>query len=400
MGKRAASTRPSEMPQDNAADLSIREFPGQKSAVSHKRRASLASQPAKHDTTMDKTVKSNLENKERAYVAASRRTDRSLEDRLKSAYQASEVHFQRTGKHFRITRENVEKGLWYDEIDESPRHRLAETTMDLQTRARHQNINEEFHQYFGNVMPPTRHSYPLQFMPTYPQHSPPQYMPSMPVQQQMNGYPARSLPLSQPPSYASQQGISLDSLQYRYGGSHDPSRRSISPASSSSAASRGPATSLSPVSMGTSSNPTSPDSEIDSSAAEMMASVSRNNSYDHFTSNSPMLSQDMSFINFPTSVPNRNASVSAHAIDPELHSPPTAYFANMGFGEMGPAYPSFSFDFQEQPPTVNERISGELAGSSDSPPVDSEDNWDDFLNSAEFEDPNASQGAQGRAHRE
>lgn len=58
-----------------------------------------------------------LENQERAFKAASRRKDRSLEDRVASARKASEVHYQRTGKHLIITEESVLRdGLEYDEV--------------------------------------------------------------------------------------------------------------------------------------------------------------------------------------------------------------------------------------------------------------------------------------------
>ncbi|KAK4653636.1 hypothetical protein QC762_508660 [Podospora pseudocomata] len=396
MGKRAPSTRPSETPQDNTA---VRE---QKPTVSHKRRTSSTSQPAKSDTTMDKSVKSNLENKERAYVAASRRMDRSLEDRLKSAHQASEVHFQRTGKRFKITKENVEKGLWYDEIDDLPRHRLAEHTMDYQTRARYQEVDEQFNQVFGSVMPRVQ-AYPAQFTPAYSPY-PPSHMSSMPMQLQMPVYSGVSKPLSQSPSFASQQSFGLDNMQYPYGPhEYTPrqrrTRRSISPASNSSATSREPAASVSPVSMGTSSNPTSPESEIDSSAAEIMASASRHNSFGHFSaSNSPMLSQELSFQNFMTAAPNSSPDTLAQAIDPELHGSPTAYFANMSFDDMGSDYTDFvtGYDFREQSHIAGDGPNKETFVASDTSPVASVDNWDDLLNPSEFEDVGtASQGSQG-----
>ncbi|KAF2399996.1 hypothetical protein EJ06DRAFT_42307 [Trichodelitschia bisporula] len=48
-----------------------------------------------------------LENSERAYVAASRRSDRSIEARLESAREASRIHKQRCGRGLKITEEAV-----------------------------------------------------------------------------------------------------------------------------------------------------------------------------------------------------------------------------------------------------------------------------------------------------
>lgn len=54
----------------------------------------------------------------RAFVAASRRKDRSLDARLESAHRASLLHKSRTGKALHITKEIVEKEAMYEEIDE------------------------------------------------------------------------------------------------------------------------------------------------------------------------------------------------------------------------------------------------------------------------------------------
>lgn len=64
-----------------------------------------------------KIERSRLENQERAYTAASRRSDRSLEARVESARRASEIHFQRTGRRLRVTQEDVENGDLYEEED-------------------------------------------------------------------------------------------------------------------------------------------------------------------------------------------------------------------------------------------------------------------------------------------
>jgi hypothetical protein len=52
---------------------------------------------------------------ERAYIAASRRKDRNIEGRVRSAYQASKVHEKRTGKELHITQEIVASEKEYEE---------------------------------------------------------------------------------------------------------------------------------------------------------------------------------------------------------------------------------------------------------------------------------------------
>lgn len=61
----------------------------------------------------------------RAYIAASRRTDRSIEARVESANRASEVHKKRTGRRLRITEDAVAREEMYEEEDDDlPRHAL------------------------------------------------------------------------------------------------------------------------------------------------------------------------------------------------------------------------------------------------------------------------------------
>ncbi|RHZ55904.1 hypothetical protein CDV55_103806 [Aspergillus turcosus] len=62
--------------------------------------------------------RSREENQERAFIAASRRKDRSLDARLESANRASMLHKKRTGKALHITKEIVEKEAMYEEVDE------------------------------------------------------------------------------------------------------------------------------------------------------------------------------------------------------------------------------------------------------------------------------------------
>ncbi|PYH28210.1 uncharacterized protein BO87DRAFT_420526 [Aspergillus neoniger CBS 115656] len=57
------------------------------------------------------------ENQERAFIAASRRKDRSLDARVESADRASRLHKQRTGKALLISRDIVEQEAMYEEVD-------------------------------------------------------------------------------------------------------------------------------------------------------------------------------------------------------------------------------------------------------------------------------------------
>lgn len=52
----------------------------------------------------------------RAYIAASRRSDRSLDARIESARRASEIHEQRTGRPLRVTKVDVLNEEMYEEI--------------------------------------------------------------------------------------------------------------------------------------------------------------------------------------------------------------------------------------------------------------------------------------------
>lgn len=54
----------------------------------------------------------------RAYIAASRRSDRSIEARLESARRASEIHRKRTGRSLRVTEEDVVNEEMYEEEDD------------------------------------------------------------------------------------------------------------------------------------------------------------------------------------------------------------------------------------------------------------------------------------------
>lgn len=77
------------------------------------------------DKPQSKTGRSHEENQERAYIAASRRSDRSLEARVQSARMASDIHRKRTGKGFKITEEIVQKEEMYEEEDDDVSRRVG-----------------------------------------------------------------------------------------------------------------------------------------------------------------------------------------------------------------------------------------------------------------------------------
>lgn len=59
--------------------------------------------------------------RERAYIAASRRTDRNAKARMESALMASEIHKKRTGKRLHVTKDIVMSDAPYEEEQHSPR---------------------------------------------------------------------------------------------------------------------------------------------------------------------------------------------------------------------------------------------------------------------------------------
>ncbi|KAK6524615.1 hypothetical protein TWF281_011518 [Arthrobotrys megalospora] len=73
--------------------------------------------PPPRNSTL-RTERTHEENQERAYIAASHRTDRSLEARMESARRASEIHKQRTGKSYKISEAAVLAGEVYMDDDE------------------------------------------------------------------------------------------------------------------------------------------------------------------------------------------------------------------------------------------------------------------------------------------
>ncbi|KAK4953460.1 hypothetical protein LTR66_013659, partial [Elasticomyces elasticus] len=80
-----------------------------------------------------KTERTHEENQERAYIAASRRSDRSLEARVESARRASEIHKRRTGRALRVTEQDVINEEMYEEEDDDLPAQYRRLTAHLQT---------------------------------------------------------------------------------------------------------------------------------------------------------------------------------------------------------------------------------------------------------------------------
>lgn len=125
--------------------------------------------------------RSHEENRERAYVAASRRTDRCIEVRVHSALKASEIHKKRTGKGLRITKEIVQNDEMYEEEDDdlprsyrllglnvetssadrgarpearfSNKAKVSQKLTKMNDEWRENHVNRLFAQYFPNAIP-------------------------------------------------------------------------------------------------------------------------------------------------------------------------------------------------------------------------------------------------------
>ncbi|KAL2680508.1 hypothetical protein Neosp_008110 [[Neocosmospora] mangrovei] len=70
------------------------------------------------ERTFNNSKRSRDDYRERAYVAASRRTDRNVKARMESALMASEIHRKRTGKPLHITEDIVMGDAPYEEEQE------------------------------------------------------------------------------------------------------------------------------------------------------------------------------------------------------------------------------------------------------------------------------------------
>ncbi|KAK5105408.1 hypothetical protein LTS08_001685 [Lithohypha guttulata] len=133
-----------------------------------------------------KTERTHEENQERAYIAASRRSDRSLEARVESARRASEIHKRRTGRSLRVTEQDVINEEMYEEEDDDLPMQYRRLTAHLQTgssdfnrrlaayltnqvamrNAVEQMANNSYNQQYGQQQMPYNQPRPNMFQPS------------------------------------------------------------------------------------------------------------------------------------------------------------------------------------------------------------------------------------------
>ena len=154
----------------------------------------------------------------RAYIAASRRSDRSLEARVESARRASEIHKRRTGRSLRVTEQDVINEEMYEEEDDDLPSQYRRLTAHLQTgsadfnrrlaayltnhvamrSALDQAVNASYAQQFPNA-PHFAHNlpggFPSPFQPQANPQSPPQsQQPRSPHPYRQAPYPVSGMP--------------------------------------------------------------------------------------------------------------------------------------------------------------------------------------------------------------
>ena len=163
-----------------------------------------------------------------AYIAASRRSDRSLEARVESARRASEIHKRRTGRSLRVTEQDVVNEEMYEEEDDDLPMQYRRLTAHLQTGSA--DFNRRLSAYLTNHVA-MRSALDQAITNSYAQQYPnaPQFA------HNQNIYPSPFMPQQQPTSTFSQPYPSPGTPAYRQGhqarsasGSHD-TPRSFSP---------------------------------------------------------------------------------------------------------------------------------------------------------------------------
>ncbi|KAK1051667.1 hypothetical protein LTR74_016740 [Friedmanniomyces endolithicus] len=95
-----------------------------------------------------KTERTHEENQERAYIAASRRSDRGLQARVESARRASEIHKRRTDRSLRVTEQDVVNEEMYEEEDDDLPMQYRRLTAHLQTQ--NADFTQRFQAYLVN----------------------------------------------------------------------------------------------------------------------------------------------------------------------------------------------------------------------------------------------------------
>ncbi|KAI4189049.1 MAG: hypothetical protein L6R41_001716 [Letrouitia leprolyta] len=186
-----------------------------------------------------KTERTHEENQERAYIAASRRSDRSLEARVESARRASEIHKRRTGRSLRVTEQDVVNEEMYEEEDDDLPVQYRRLTAHLQTGSA--DFNRRLSAYLTNHVAmrsaldqAITNSYAQQY-PNAPQfaHNQPALYPSPLVPQAMT--PAPSPQSYMQPTFSSANFRPSSARPGRAAEHHSPTSYVQSPSSSSTA---------------------------------------------------------------------------------------------------------------------------------------------------------------------
>ena len=157
----------------------------------------------------------------RAYIAASRRSDRSLEARVESARRASEIHKRRTGRSLRVTEQDVVNEEMYEEEDDDLPMQYRRLTAHLQTGSA--DFNRRLAAYLTNhvamrsaldqaITSSYAQQYPgapqfahnQQFQPTFPTPITNQMMPPQMIHRSPSNYRQSPYP-TQPQGYRPQQ---------------------------------------------------------------------------------------------------------------------------------------------------------------------------------------------------
>ncbi|KAI9708471.1 MAG: hypothetical protein M1820_003932 [Bogoriella megaspora] len=135
-----------------------------------------------------KTERTHEENQERAYIAASRRSDRSLEARVESARRASEIHKRRTGRSLRVTEQDVVNEEMYEEEDDDLPMQYRRLTAHLQTNSA--DFNRRLAAYLTNHVA-MRSALDQAINSSYAQQYPgaPQFAHQQQQQQQQSAFP-------------------------------------------------------------------------------------------------------------------------------------------------------------------------------------------------------------------
>ncbi|TLS27293.1 hypothetical protein PpBr36_04331 [Pyricularia pennisetigena] len=126
--------------------------------------------PRRYPETSGSKKPMKAKNQERAYIAASRRSDRSLEARVASARLASEIHKKRTGKGFKITEEIVSKEEMYEEEEDDLPMSIRASLGSLHTSSAH--FNARMDAYVAKHMGMAQMARELEIGQQFEQHFP------------------------------------------------------------------------------------------------------------------------------------------------------------------------------------------------------------------------------------